>query len=88
MAYFAKLGLAKFPFHLDDAWAPFVGIGPTVVPVFADESSVHFGGVVAAGVSYGLGDWGSIFAELNYNLIYEHGAVHEIGVNTGIGFKL
>ncbi len=76
--------LLKIPFHVSEVFHPFVGLGPTAVPSFLGKNEIFFGGVVALGSYFWVSNSWAIAAELNYNLIYEHGVVNEVGVNAGI----
>ncbi len=78
--------LLKVPVHINDVFHPFIGLGPTVVPSFIGDAAVHFGGVVALGSYFWVSPSFAIVAELNYNLVYEHGLVHEAGVNVGVAY--
>lgn len=79
--------LLKLPFHLFDTAVPFIGAGPTVIPAFVDELEAHLGIATTAGVCFWLWSWGGLFAEANYNLVFEGDLVHEIGGNGGIGYR-
>ncbi len=75
----------KKPFHINETVHPFIGIGATVVPtIIDDKTEVFFGGLVAVGSYFWLTQTVGIVAELNYNLVYEHGIANEVGVNAGI----
>ncbi len=78
--------LLKVPIHVNDVFHPFIGLGPTVVPSFIGDTAVHFGGVVALGSYFWVSPSWAIVAELNYNFVYEHGLVHEAGVNVGVAY--
>ncbi len=74
--------LAKMPFHLSDTIHPFLGIGPTVI--FNFDGDLFFGGVLAGGSYFWFAHSWALVVEANYNLIYEHGVVNELGLNAGI----
>ncbi len=80
--------LFKIPFHINETVHPFVGIGPTVVLQHSKdaETEVFFGGVLAAGSYFWFAESWAFIAELNYNLVYEHGIVNELGVNIGLAY--
>ncbi|MCP4676873.1 MAG: hypothetical protein GY854_15430 [Deltaproteobacteria bacterium] len=78
--------LLKIPFHVNEVFHPFIGLGPTVVPSFMGENEIFFGGVVALGSYFWVTHSWAVTAELNYNLIYEHGVVNEVGVNVGVAY--
>ena len=79
----------KIPFHPTDAVQPFVGIGPTLVPAFEDGTGtvLHGGGVLAVGSYFWAWSWGGLLAEVNYNLLYDHGVAHEAGLNVGLAYR-
>lgn len=79
--------LAKKPFHLTDTVHPYLGLGPTFVLAFADGTSVHYGLATVAGSYLWLAKHIGLLAELNYNLVYEDGAVHEVGAAAGLAFR-
>jgi hypothetical protein len=79
--------LLKLPIHISDTAVPYIGAGPTVVPSFVDELEAFAGIATTAGACFWLWSWGGLFAELNYNLLFEHGLVHEIGGSGGVGYR-
>jgi len=81
--------LFKKPFHLSSKTDFFLGVGPTVVPVFAPGgNTTHFGGAFVAGIYYWLTPHLGVVLEADYNLISSHGAVHELGSGVGFAYKL
>lgn len=79
--------LLKMPFVVSDVVHPFVGLGPTLVPVANGGINTHVGGVVSAGTYLWAWTWGGFVVEANYNLIAEAHLVHEVGGNGGFAFR-
>jgi hypothetical protein len=76
--------LAKMPFHVNHWFHPFVGIGPAVVPVFLPEgASVGFGFAAVAGADFWITPRFGVFAEVNYNLVYNRAIANEVGGSVG-----
>ena len=74
----------KKPFHLNSWIHPYVGLGPTVLLTpGSSESAAHIGLATAVGSYFWLTRHTGLTAELNYNLISDGGAVHEVGGAAG-----
>jgi hypothetical protein len=74
----------KKPFHLNSWIHPYVGLGPTVLLTpGSSESAAHLGLATAVGSYFWLTRHTGLTAELNYNLISDGGAVHEVGGAAG-----
>jgi hypothetical protein len=75
----------KKPFHLNSWMHPYVGLGPTVLfTPGSNESAAHFGLATALGSYFWLSEHAGLSAELNYNLLSDSGALHEVGGAAGI----
>jgi len=78
--------LLKIPFHVNEVFHPFVGLGPAVVPTFEEENEVFFGGVAEVGAHIWVRPSWALLAALGYGLTYEHGLVNEASVSVGFAY--
>lgn len=76
--------LFKMPFHVHDGHI-FAGAGPTAI---LHHGHWVFGGVATLGVLYWMTPLVGFVGEINYNLVSEHGAVSEFGLNIGAAYHL
>ncbi len=76
--------LLKVPFHPLPQVNPFIGLGPAMALVIHDGASAHFGGAVVAGSYFWVHPHVALSAEMNFNLLYDHGAVYEYGAAAGV----
>lgn len=76
--------LFKVPFHAAPWAEPFIGAGPSFVPAIHDgTTSWHFGAAIVAGAYWWVHPHVAILTGLNYNIIANGGAQHEIGLMVG-----
>ncbi|MBW2734086.1 MAG: hypothetical protein JRH20_16990 [Deltaproteobacteria bacterium] len=73
--------LLKIPFHLNDQWEFYVGAGAAMVVDF-DHEQAFFGGVGSVGTFFWLSDHFGLLFELDYLLLHEHGATHELEIGS------
>ncbi|MDJ0762869.1 MAG: hypothetical protein QNJ97_07745 [Myxococcota bacterium] len=78
--------LLKLPFHLTQTIHPFVGLGPTLVPVFLEENALHVGLATAIGSYFWISNAWALALEVNYNLVFEGHLAHEVMANVGVVF--
>jgi hypothetical protein len=78
--------LLKIPFHVNEVFEPFVGLGLAVVPSFGEENEVFFGGVAEVGAHIWVHPSWSLLAAVGYGLTYEHGLVNEAAVSLGFAY--
>ncbi len=74
--------LLKKPFHIGDV-TPYVAIGPTIAFVRGEENIVGVGAAAVVGVYVWLSDSWGIDIELDYALVDEDGAQHELTFAAG-----
>jgi hypothetical protein len=77
--------ILKKPFHPLPWLNPYVGVGPTVIPTFAShERTVHFGVVTQVGSYFWLTPHLGFSAEMDYNLVSDHGLTQEVAGSSGV----
>jgi hypothetical protein len=96
--------LFKHSFKFSRLFEPYVGFGPTLVierehkereetasgePESKQHSFVFWGVAASAGSYFWVRPEYGVFAELDYNCVWEHGSpVHELGFTVGFVFRL
>ena len=82
--------LVKKPFHVNRWFEPFIGLGPTVVPLIKKESTeLEVGGAAVVGAYFWLTRHVGLTAIVHYNLVYNVSAKeleHELGGSGGVVF--
>lgn len=79
--------ILKKPFHPLRWLNPYVGVGPTVIPTIAPhESSVHVGVATEVGSYFWVTPNIGISAEVDYNLVSDHGLMQEVAGTSGVVF--
>lgn len=76
--------LLKVPFHFNKYVIPYVGIGPAMAITVDGDASVYFGGASALGAYFWVHRHIGLLLEFNYNILHDHGLVHELGVGAGV----
>jgi hypothetical protein len=77
--------LFKIPFHVNRWFHLFVGLGPAMAVAVEDgHTTVHFGGASVLGAYFWIHKHVGLLVEVRYNLLYEHGPLHEVGGGAGV----
>lgn len=77
--------LMRVPFEITTKVRPYIGIGPTFVPIVTEEKNKFiFGAGSSAGVDYWIRHDIGVFAEINANILYEEGLLLELGPFAGV----
>jgi hypothetical protein len=88
--FFVGVGPAVvFGFHVEEEEHQGAGaLDDEAVHVGAEPPAVHFGFASVAGLTWKFRPRIGLTVEMNYNILIEGGATHELGVSTGLVFSL
>lgn len=78
--------LLKLPLHISESVHPFVGVGPALVIGLEDEGSAHAALAASLGLYWWLVAHVGVTAEVDYEMVFAHGAHHELGGSVGVVF--